>query len=481
MQSSNQRCNALQSTFGIFLHASNTPETVRHLLSRIGVSISSNTINQAISHLSKEAEVEIQCLGRTQLASYAYDNLDIDLKHSVPTVETPHDTLIHLTTETMLPLYHGVSLQDLNCSDILWKSSVNNPHARRQGLPLVETKHLLMLHPEAPHPSNLPRRERFNAWKFLHDLIYFGPDYFHKFCNMLGDPEEIECIPVVKTSQVPNRTLDISPNAPAQNAEAINSLLRQAGVGDPAEDTRVETIGNHAILISGDLLTGERIRSLLDSRSEESTPWRRMQFIVYVMGLFHLKMACADAIWRIFILPKKARNDENSLMQQISQIRPKETGKIASKPGFRRMHEVIQHIGIVSRLDCWRIEAGKNTNFQTLDEFASSKPSWAQLQELANQLALGQVATSDSDAVLLQSDQSASSRDYQRENTLRRQQYFLLYEEISYALNAGDIGRVETCFMPWSFIFQGCGKHKYAAELRRYLENVHFVYPKGLS
>ena len=145
------------------------------------------------------------------------------------------------------------------------------------------------------------------------------------------------------------------------------------------------------------------------------------------------------------------------------------------------MHEVIQHIGIVSHLDCWRIEAGKNTNFQTLDEFASSKPSWAQLQELANQLALGQVATSDSDAVLLQSDQSASSRDYQRENTLRRQQYFLLYEEILYALNAGDIGRVETCFMPWSFIFQGCGKHKYAAELRRYLENVHFVYPKGLS
>ena len=297
MQSSNQRCNALQSTFGIFLHASNTPETVRQLLSQIGVSISPTTINKAVSHLSKEAEVEIQRLGRTQLASYAYDNLDLDLKHSVPTVEKPHDTLIHLTTGTMLPLYHGVSLQDLDCSDILWKSSVNNPHARRQGLPLVETKHLLMLHPEAPHPSNLPCRERFNAWKFLHDLIYFGPDYFHKFCNTLGDPEEIECIPVVKTSQVPNRTLDISPNAPAQNAEAINSLLRQAGVGDPAEDTRVETIGNHAILISGDLLTGECIRSLLDSRSEESTPWRRMQFIVYVMGLFHLKMACADAIW----------------------------------------------------------------------------------------------------------------------------------------------------------------------------------------
>ena len=415
------------------------------------------------------------------MASYAYDNLDIDLKHSVPTVEKPHDTLIHLTTGTMLPLYHGVSLQDLNCSDTLWKSSVNNPCARRQDLPFIETEHLLALHPEAPHPSNLLRRERFNAWKFLHDLVYFGPEYFHKYCRTLGDPEEIESIPIIKTAQVPSRSLDISPNAPAQNAEAIESLLRQAGVGDPSEDPRVEAIGNHAILISGDLLTGERIRSLLDSRSEEATPWRRMQFVVYVMGLFHLKMACADVIWRIFILPKKARNDETSLMQQISQIRPKETGKIASKPGFRRMHEVIQHVGIVSRLDCWRIEAGKKTKFQTLEEFASSKPNWAQVQEMANRLALEQVATSDSDATLLQPDESAATRDDQRENTLRRQQYFLLYEEISHALNAGDIGRVETCFMPWSYIFQGCGKHKYAAELRQYLENVHFIYPKGLA
>ena len=48
-------------------------------------------------------------------------------------------------------------------------------------------------------------------------------------------------------------------------------------------------------------------------------------------------------------------------------------------------------------------------------------------------------------------------------------------------MNSGDIGRVETCLMPWTFIFQACGKHKYAAELIRYLENVHFVYPPGLK
>jgi hypothetical protein len=39
------------------------------------------------------------------MASYAYDNLDIDLKHSVPTIEKGQETLIHLTTGTMLPLH----------------------------------------------------------------------------------------------------------------------------------------------------------------------------------------------------------------------------------------------------------------------------------------------------------------------------------------------------------------------------------------
>jgi hypothetical protein len=76
---------------------------------------------------------------------------------------------------------------------------------------------------------------------------------------------------------------------------------------------------------------------------------------------------------------------------------------------------------------------------------------------------------------------SHSANDAQHDNALLRQQYFLLYEEISHVLNYGDIGRVETCFMPWVFIFQGCGKHKYAAEMQRYLRNVHFIYPEGLK
>ncbi|KAF8237302.1 hypothetical protein L208DRAFT_1248581 [Tricholoma matsutake] len=70
--------------------------------------------------------------------------------------------------------------------------------------------------------------------------------------------------------------------------------------------------------------------------------------------------------------------------------------------------------------------------------------------------------------------------DELHENMLLQQQYFLLYEQMSFALNMGDTGHVETLFLPWMYIFQGWGKHKYAAEMKQYLENVHFIYPKGL-
>src|SRR6266478_5081112 len=118
----------------------------------------------------------------------------------------------------------------------------------------------------------------------------------------------------------------------------------------------------------------------MESRSEERTPWWRLQFVVYVMGLFHLKMACADAIWQIFINPKEGREDENSLSKHVGQIRPKETGKIDTNPGFRRMHEVIQHVGIVSRLDCWVNEARKQ-GFETLESFAASDLRWDNLEK----------------------------------------------------------------------------------------------------
>ena len=47
-------------------------------------------------------------------------------------------------------------------------------------------------------------------------------------------------------------------------------------------------------------------------------------------------------------------------------------------------------------------------------------------------------------------------------------------------MNAGDIGRIETLFLPWIALLKGCGKHKYARQMVKFLQDIHFVYPEPL-
>ncbi|KAJ7800011.1 hypothetical protein B0H13DRAFT_2244977 [Mycena leptocephala] len=260
------------------------------------------------------------------------------------------------------------------------------------------TANLDMLHPETDHPSGLTRRERWNAWKFKSDL------YEH------------------------TRSMDNNQSTHAGNISAIENLLFQGGSA----------------------------RVLL-RRSIESTPWLRYQFVVFVMGFFHLKMAAADALWRIFIEPKQGRQDDNSLMAYVTQSRPRETGKIGSNPGFRRMHDL-----------------------DVFGKVCECEPSQDLINEMADHLAEYYVAGGEVDIYATRS-KSASLRDEQHENILMLHQYLLLYEETSFAMNRGDIGRLETTFPPWISIFPAVAKHKYSAHMTKYLTDVHFVYPPRLG
>ncbi len=306
LQSTNQRCNALQSTIGIYLHACRASEAVIELLSRIGISISRASIDNTVKNLWKGAHVNIRRVARTLLGGYAWDNFDVEIKHLVPTVEKPQDTLLHLTSGTLLRLDHGVTRDDLCCSEDVWKKSKLNPANLDTPIPAPDWMQLLDIHPDEPDSAGMDRRDRFNRWKFLADLVRYGPAYFRAFADDLEEPESVDMIPVVKSEQVPLEAMDINQSSAQGNADALVHMFKQGGVGDPQDSPGAESIvdvGDHVILVHGDLSTCERVQSIQASRRVERTPWRRLQPIVFCMGLFHLKMACANAIWKIFIQP----------------------------------------------------------------------------------------------------------------------------------------------------------------------------------
>ncbi|KAG6370625.1 hypothetical protein JVT61DRAFT_11251 [Boletus reticuloceps] len=440
-----------------------TPYNVINTLAHLGVSISTDAINMAVRSLSLESERALQSLGHSLVASYAYDNFDVDLKSEVPMVEKSNTSLKHLTSGLLFPLAHGVVPDDLRCSDELWKKSALNPEVER---PDMRTWwDLVNLHDPEVHPTNFkpPRYHEFNAWMFLQDLCTHGPEYFRQFKPKITHPEPIEPIPHVKTPIFAARAMDINNSTISGNIRAVIELLKQGGIYESAQMVSGEEIDNdttgpdsadisqHVILVHGDLGTGEQLHAAQLCRSIEATPWDRFQHVVFIPGLFHLKMACADAIWRCFIQPPGAREDETCLMKDIS---------------------------ICRRLNCWQAYVqAKIQGLSSLDHFTSTKPMIDDLKSMADEIVQQFVATHEIQCMRRKPD---ASRNIQFENSLLMNKYFLLYEEMLYAMNRGDIGQVETCIIDWIPILKATGKHKYATHMLNFMLNVHFVYPPGL-
>lgn len=277
----NQKCNAFASIVGIFCHANNTPEKVVEVLSRLGISISIHAIHDAIKSLSNEAYHTIRELGQTLTAGYAYDNFDIDIKTSVPTIEKGSEsTLQHLTSALLFPLPKGTIKEDLKCSRKLWEGSrLNDTQTARESnlAPLPEWQNLLRIHPQysSIDAHGMDAQARWCSWKFLSDLIEGGPEYFQQFKGHLQAPAPVESIPLEKTRIVPARAMRVNNSTVSGNLEAIANLLAQGGIGDPSEtdDDDIKDMTDYVVIMHGDLGTGERIAHAQIRRAIEDSPY----------------------------------------------------------------------------------------------------------------------------------------------------------------------------------------------------------------
>ncbi|KAI0756194.1 hypothetical protein C8Q80DRAFT_1277628 [Daedaleopsis nitida] len=482
MHSQNQRCNALQSIMAVFLHSCNTPEKVVKVLSRIGISISLTSIFRAIDSLSMLAADDLRALGQTLLTSYAFDNLDARLRTAIPTVDKERDGLIHLTTSALFRLDHGVQLEDLRCARLLWERSTLNLQASdpRPFSPQATMIHLYGIHRAEPASiHSLTRRGLFRTWYIKQILSEHGPRYFSETLASLSDPTPVDAIPVTKTHYLPMKALDINPATISGNIDVLYQMFAQAGVGDIRENPSVQDLSEYVTIVHGDLGTYEHVRSAMRRRSQERTPHLRLQSIVFAPGLFHLKMAAADAIWRALVTPQGARSDATSFMRLAGRLRPAESSRLVSNATFRQQHELIHDVGVLLLMDAWRVEVYRRWKYVTLEDWAKTKPSEGDINSVAEAIVRGYIEGEGQDLWRMH-EQSGAARDRVKENTMRILNYLLLYEELSYAMNAGDIGRIETLLPPWIQLFRATGKHKYGNLMLRFMHALHFIYPDEL-
>src|SRR5882724_1457200 len=135
MQSTNRKCNSLACIIGLFCHSTSAPELLIEMLAHTGLSISLSAIHDMINSLSQKAHEKLKSVSKSLLASFVYDNFDMDFKSWMLMVEKPGSTLTHATSAFAFPLAHGVVANDLKCSEMLWRTDPINPsiedHAQR--------------------------------------------------------------------------------------------------------------------------------------------------------------------------------------------------------------------------------------------------------------------------------------------------------------------------------------------------------------
>jgi hypothetical protein len=462
MFSTNQKCNALAAVMGMFFHSTSTPELVIEVCAHAGLSVSITTIHNMVDSLSKSASEALRKLAKTKSFAFAYDNFDMDFKGWASTIENAGDTLKHATSALAFPLQHGVLADDLKYATPLWIKNPRNPTfvATPQQQPYTWMNTL-----SPPSSEELGRYNRILAWHFRRALIEHCSSFEH-FRSQLGLPETILQIPVTKTTHIPCRAMDINQSTVDGQAEILESLFSQANIGDPTDYPDVEDVREYVIVVHGDLGTGERLEGSLGSRAIERKPIRGLQNIVFAPGLFHLQMACGDAIWRMYIEPKSLRAEPNGLYQQACKIRPYESGRIGSKPGFRLMHDVILQCATARMLDIWRVEI-KIRMGESLEQYAA-RTTWSELEKISSVLVDTYV-------------DKPSAKDQEFRNNSLILGRLLSYVELTHAMKHGDIGRVEATFLEWVPVFKSVGKHKYANQLVKTLIDFQHVYPPRLS
>lgn len=142
------------------------------------------------------------------------------------------------------------------------------------------------------------------------------------------------------------------------------------------------------------------------------------------------------------------------------------------------MHKAIHHLGTVLHLDTWHVEVSRKWKKEiSLEAWAEQeKQSIGAIFQLAVGLAQNYIAGEVGGPQMFDLRWQGAQRDEQRENMLLLHEHLLLYEELSWAMNASDIGRVETVLPSWIAIFKETGKHKYAHQMTKFFTNVHYVY-----
>ncbi|KAF9942261.1 hypothetical protein BGZ65_006496 [Modicella reniformis] len=207
--------------------------------------------------------------------------------------------------------------------------------------------------------------------------------------------------------------------------------------------------GRKRVIVSGDLLVAAWVRAAKEMRWDDVTAHRRLEWAEPVAQLFHLQMNLGAMIFRHHY---GCVATPGTLAYNASMLGRKRVS--FDKPDFRATDELLRHTFDALALVAWQEVLGADD----LDKFPDkySKRTLYERTEAAVETLMERYMN-PKNAHELNSESSRNAGLFLRD--------MLIYIELSAAIKAGDVGRIEEMIKWLTIVFHGGRTRNYANEL----------------
>ncbi|KDQ11399.1 hypothetical protein BOTBODRAFT_147267 [Botryobasidium botryosum FD-172 SS1] len=406
--------NAFQWIIGLYLYASSCKKRTINLLSRLGVSVSHSSLLRAFDSFSADVRTFIKA-AVTLPFLVVCDNININARVVEQRI-TNSNAYQSGTAATLLPIW-GEYPPSSSAHDRVYVEPRPN-----QPIPPLRIEDLMI------PPEKVTEMNEYFKHLLLVILFEHGGKYFSGCKPHLQPPPPIHQIPLHKTERFPLETVNIEEVSREGNINILHDVyVRQLGLSP-------DTIPSSTHYVHGDLLTVQRLQSAHLGKLNQSDP-----AVLYRHN--------ADLHRKNISLNKNLRYHQGLDLVLVSL--------------YARV------------LTMWIQAAG----FATLDAFASSKPTMAQLVAIRDKIWSDWLSPRVLDKLRRQRDEKADHVLYGSLVFVRDALLLMTFNE---SVRIADTGRIFDVLGYWGFMFKAAGNGHYAKELLA-MRRCFLVQPKAVT
>ncbi|KAG0300064.1 hypothetical protein BGZ98_009516, partial [Dissophora globulifera] len=296
----------------------------------------------------------------------------------------------------------------------------------------------------------------------LVDVLQRHFDVYHRGCSIRIPA--LSPLPVRRTETFPLPSMKIDQSTVEGNLEIIEKVTQNVlKLPDEWFD------GDKRVIVAGDQLTVCRVSSLKSLRGTDVTRFTRMTWAVPLMQLFHLQMLLCSTILRTHY---GSVATPGSLAFYIAMLERKRVN--LDTPNHHAADEILRNTFDAMVRQIWETEL----ETENLDKFATDKFGIDELQRDTTGLAdfISKMSETIRQKYLINTPKLTQQFNNADVNALLFIRDMNVYIELSAAIKAGDVQRIEEVVKLIAVMFQAGGIKNYAKELLRLIYGFSYAW-----